>query len=315
MFYKFIDEFIPVPSLREYLKNEPISDSEVADIIFYAKAPLQRKREALFELEKMEISGNGKVLREYWLKYRGSIDEAFLLMNSENVVFVVYEYSLHEHDGESDEWMHGIFSSYDVAMRFIRKDSEFKKAEKNLNHWYVINLWMKEDEGYYKDTCDYYIIDDELCYAEFDVSSDYYESCVDGELSIPVHYKPGDILIADNYPFEHKQKFVMLEIGDNRDCCCLQALIRRQDGSWKVGAVKHGMMDDTIYPRISVLYTADTYIPDLSITEDAILEKISEIVSGDEKKGCDLWNKLNDSDISSDEKILDILKELGLFSV
>ena len=40
MFYKFIDEFIPVPSLREYLKNEPISDSEVADIIFYAKAPL-----------------------------------------------------------------------------------------------------------------------------------------------------------------------------------------------------------------------------------------------------------------------------------
>lgn len=47
--------------------------------------------------------------------------------------------------------MHGIFSSYDVAMRFIRKDSEFKKAEKNLNHWYVINLWIKEDDGYYKD--------------------------------------------------------------------------------------------------------------------------------------------------------------------
>ena len=45
--------------------------------------------------------------------------------------------------------MHGIFSSYDVAMRFIRKDSEFKKAEKNLNHWYVINLWIKEDDGYY----------------------------------------------------------------------------------------------------------------------------------------------------------------------
>lgn len=58
MFNNYIDEFIPVPGLREYLKNEPISDSEVADIIFYAKAPLQRKREALFELENMEISGN-----------------------------------------------------------------------------------------------------------------------------------------------------------------------------------------------------------------------------------------------------------------
>ena len=58
MFNNYIDEFIQVPGLREYLKNEPISDSEVADIIFYAKAPLQRKREALFELENMEILGN-----------------------------------------------------------------------------------------------------------------------------------------------------------------------------------------------------------------------------------------------------------------
>ena len=33
MFDEFIDEFIPVPGLREYLKKEPINVSEVADII------------------------------------------------------------------------------------------------------------------------------------------------------------------------------------------------------------------------------------------------------------------------------------------
>ena len=115
-------------------------------------------------------------------------------------------------------------------------------------------------------------------------------------------------MLADNYPFGPDEKFIMLKIGDNQDCCCLQALSRKQDGTWNVGAVKHGMMGDTIYPRISALYTADTYIPDLSDSEDAILAKVSELVSGDEKRGSELWDRFNASDISSDEKMWEILK-------
>ena len=307
MFDEFLDEFISVPRLREYLKKEPINVSKVADIIYYARTPLQRKRDALLKLENMNIPKGRNSDWDFWKNYRKSVDEAFSLMDSRDAVFVVYEYSLYEHDIDSEEWMHGIFSSYNAALRFASKDYDSKKDEEDLMHWYVINLWMKEDDESYKDVCDYYIIDNELCYAEFDFGSEFHESGVNGELNIPVHYMPGDILISDNYPFGPKEKFVMLEVGDNQDCCCLQALSRKQDGTWKVGAVKHGMMGDTIYPRISDLYTADTYIPDLSITEDVILEKISEIVAGDEKKGCDLRNKLNDSDISSDEKISGIL--------
>lgn len=150
------------------------------------------------------------------------------------------------HDIDSEEWMHGIFSSYNAALRFASKDYDSKKDETDFTHWYVIHLWRKENDESYKDVCDYYIIDNELCYAEFDFGSEFHESGVNGELNIPVHYKPGDILISDNYPFGPKEKFVMLEIGDNQDCCCLQALSRKQDGTWKVGAVKHGMMGDTI---------------------------------------------------------------------
>lgn len=113
--------------------------------------------------------------------------------------------------------------------------------------------------------------------------------------------------MADAYPFGPKEKFVMLEIGDNQDCCCLQALSRKQDGTWDVGAVKHGMIGDMIYPRISALYTADTYIPNLVDPEDAILDKVSELVAGDEKKGSELWNKFIVSNISSDEKMWEIL--------
>ena len=74
-----------------------------------------------------------------------------------------------------------------------------------------------------------------------------------------------------------------------------------------MGAVKHGMIDDMEYPRVSALYTADIYHPDLSDPEDAILAKVSELVAGDEKKGSELWDRFNDSDISSDEKIWKIL--------
>lgn len=307
MFDNLLDEFIPVKGLREYLKNEPICDSNMADIIFYAKAPLERKREALYELENMEMSENTKRLREYWLKYRESIDESFLLLDSEDAIFVVYEYSIYEDSTDSDEWMRGIFSSYDAALRFAGKDWESKKDDESMIHWYVIDLWMKGDDDSYKDTCNYYIIDNELCYSEFNFNCDFYESCTDGELRIPVHYKPGDILAADIYPFGRKVKFVMLRIGDNQDCCCLQALSRKQDGTWSVGAVKHGMIGDMKYPRVSALYTADIYHPDVSDPEDAILAKVSELVAGDEKKGSELWDRFNDSDISSDEKIWKIL--------
>ena len=307
MFDEVIDEFIPVPRLREYLKEEPINVSEVADIIYYARAPLQRKRDALLKLENMNIPKDRNSAWDFWLNYRKSVEEALSMMDSKDAVFVVYEYSLYENDIDSEEWMHGIFSSYKAALRFASKDYDSKKDETDFTHWYVIRLWRKENDESYKDVCDYYIIDNELCYAEFDCGNEFHESGVNGELNIPVHYKPGDILMADNYPFGPKEKFVMLEIGDNQDCCCLQALSRKQDGTWNMGAVKHGMMGDAIYPRISALYTADTYIPDLSDSEDAILAKVSELVAGDEKKGSELWDRFNASDISSDEKMWKIL--------
>ena len=163
MFNEFIDEFISVPGLREYLKKEPINDGEVADIIYYARASLQRKREALLKLENMEIPEERKGGQNFWLKNRESIEAAFSLMDSKDAVFTVYEYSLYGDDIDSEEWMHGIFSSYNAALRFARKDYESKKGEKNMMHWYVINLWAKENEESYKNVCDYYIIDNELC--------------------------------------------------------------------------------------------------------------------------------------------------------
>jgi hypothetical protein len=69
-------------------------------------------------------------------------------------------------------------------------------------------------------------------------------------------------------------------------------LSRNKDEKWNVGAVKHGAIGDIGYPRISVLYTADTYHPDLSDPEDAVLARVSELIAGDKVKGTALWWEL-----------------------
>ncbi len=148
---------------------------------------------------------------------------------------------------------------------------------------------------------------------QFHIGNDFHESCTDGELRIPVSYKSGDILIADEYPFGHTVKFVMLQIGDNVDCCCLQALSKKENGVWDIGAVKHGMIGSIGYPRVSCLYTAKKYIPDLSLSEDAILAKVSELVAGEETKGSILWDKISMGDTINDEKMWALLSDSQLF--
>ena len=95
-------------------------------------------------------------------------------------------------------------------LRFVSNDYDSKKDETDFTHWYVIHLWRKENDESYKDVWEYYIIDNELCYVKYDFGSEYFESGVNRELNIPVHYKPGDILMADAYPFGPKEKFIML---------------------------------------------------------------------------------------------------------
>ena len=301
---------MPAEELREYLKKEPIDDSYMADIIFYTIAPVERKRDALYELENMELPDDRKTFREFWLKYRPSIEAALNLRESKAAVFIVYEQTIYGNNVDSDEWMHGIFSSYEAAKNFVLKDTGEKKNEEDQMSWYEINLWVKGENDSYVDTCTYYYIDGELCYTEFELENDFHESCTDGELRIPVSYKPGDILIADRYPFGRKEKFVMLQIGDNHDCCCLQALCKQADGTWDIGAVKHGMIGSISYPMVSVLYTAEKYEPDLSDSEDAILAKASELVAEDEKRGTIIWDKIWCGNTSNDEEMMAALASI-----
>lgn len=157
MFDKYLDEFMPSLELRTYLKKADITDRQIANIIYYAIAPVEAKRDALCQIEKMDIPEERKELGAFWLNYRRSIEEALSLRNAKDAIYIVYKNSIYGDNNESDECMYGVYSSYKAAYEFIMKYAESKKEEEQMS-WYVINLQMKGESDAYIDTCDYYII-------------------------------------------------------------------------------------------------------------------------------------------------------------
>lgn len=68
------------------------------------------------------------------MRYRESIEEAWTLRDTKDAVFIVYEYYIYDGEIEAEEEMHGMFSSYDAALEFVRKDFTSKRDEVNMHH-------------------------------------------------------------------------------------------------------------------------------------------------------------------------------------
>lgn len=115
--------------------------------------------------------------------------------------------------------------------------------------------------------------------------------CSDSEdLNIPMPFKVGDILTIDCRPFAALRKVLVIEIGDNRDCCSLQGLYIDNQGEIHIGAIKHNSVfrDYECIPKISSLYKAGISKDEL-LERDKPLQIISEYLNGDEEKGKYLW--------------------------
>lgn len=126
------------------------------------------------------------------------------------------------------------------------------------------------------------------------------DSFFDPDINIPVPYKAGDIITIDGYPFSKPKTVLVLKVGDNEDCCCLQALYM-QDGCYGVGAVKHGMVGlSENYPRISPLYGV-TISYDESASELQLIKRTQKYIEQDEARGNKLWEILWLKAISGDE--------------
>ena len=104
-------------------------------------------------------------------------------------------------------------------------------------------------------------------------------------LNLPVPFKAGDIIEVDGYPYSPKVHVLILDIGDNCDCCSLVGISRNRHGLWDIGAVKHGCIgyDHFYIQQISPLYTARTYDGKLRKNEEMLLW-LKEYICDDAEK-------------------------------
>lgn len=110
--------------------------------------------------------------------------------------------------------------------------------------------------------------------------------------------------------YDADKRFIeILEVGDNLDYCCLQAIGKSIDGAWHIGAVKHGHVGIDVLPCVSPLYTMKIYKGELP-PDFKMLESISNFVDGREENGTMLWNALAFASENTDEELLACLENI-----
>lgn len=98
-------------------------------------------------------------------------------------------------------------------------------------------------------------------------------------LYLPVPFAAGDVITIDCRPFVPFKHGVIVSIGDNHDCCCVQCLYAKSDGTLDVGALKHShVFDDGVTPYISPLYGAQKVQSSLP-SEDEYFREIGDAIA------------------------------------
>lgn len=98
------------------------------------------------------------------------------------------------------------------------------------------------------------------------------------DLNLPVPFKAGDIITLDCRPFIPLSHVVVVSVGDNHDCCSVQCIYFRSDGTIDMGALKHSAVFDAGFdPEVSPLYKATITREPLPDSENIFYDISNEI--------------------------------------
>lgn len=205
-------------------------------------------------------------------------------------VYLLTQYNYHETDGQESA-LYIPFFSFDAAIQYIKTDvndwldwSRAESIEEALT-WFEIEKWVGNDRtslkatytiSKYGEIWDYRPVKNDL----------HHEFGMDNALGLylPVPFAAGDVITIDCRPFAPFKHGVIVSIGDNHDCCCVQCLYAKSDGTIDVGALKHShVFDDGFTPYISPLYRAVIVQGQLPAEDDYFREIGEAIAKWDEE--------------------------------
>jgi hypothetical protein len=138
----------------------------------------------------------------------------------------------------------------------------------------------------------YFDYEDKFAPPDYDKLWDY----LGDHLNLPTPFQAGDIVNADCRPFAEDRRVLILDIGDNRDCCSLQCLFITPDGTMSIGAFKHNdFLRDDEMSHISGLYRAERFTGAL-LEEESPLDEISKNVKANPALGSEIWDYIFKTD-------------------
>ena len=334
--------FLPSATMRQYLADVPLTRRQISELICGAPVPLTDKlrwMEYLAAKENLfpDIPSESLSLQEQsaadpaaqWMveasfSYQAEQIKLALeeLETGVEAVFLMIE-AWHDEELDDRKISAGTpFFNADDALEYIRYDMDSAGEDYSDLCWYELQKWKPSTDpvsgkASYAHSYTYYFLKDRACFFEkLEETREPYlflpESrryAADGQhLNLPIPFCAGDIVRVDCRPFQPKHLAVLLEVGDNADCCCVQALCRGQNGTWTIGALKHGNLFSNATCFLSPLYRLEV-CPNPLPESDCLLQNIQDFIAGDEKRGRLLWERLRRLDTRTDSEIRLVLAD------
>lgn len=312
---EFLDWALPSRSMREYLLGWAWTDEDLSALLRATPAPLEEKLAWLDRLAGLSGAGpegGPDSFRALAGLLRRGLQKLAL---EPGALFLLRECWYDETKEWEEETSTGTpFYSLDGALAYVRRMLEEEEIGRGSTFWCELERWTPDETGRLVQTDVYTLWMDQVIYwtggsgrwAPFSLQ-------LIPDLNLPIPFHAGDLVAIDCRPFRPPRLAVLLEVGDNRDCCCVQALCGDQDSGWTVGALKHGSLFRTPGSRISPLLrlkdcpetTLDT------LWEQLLCLRVMGWIGHDEARGRALWERLSAAERPLTEAaILAALEEL-----
>ena len=261
-------KFIESEEMRDYLRACPDFFNAVfrgwsrcAEIVSYAPAPIEVKIPVLELIAEQttadpdwDYNDPAKLARES----RIALDERY--NTPPGTMFWLRDWYYHKEGGYLYDTF---FTEFDAAIRYIREQQKESGQPDDQNFLsYSIDKYIPGENGILEEYCHWILnLSGDIWYFhysdEFEPNDweDLYNYI--GELNLPVPFQPGDIILADCRPFAKERRVLIVDIGDNADCCAVQCLSVTPNGELRQAAFKHShYLDVKENSHFSGLYRA-----------------------------------------------------------
>lgn len=274
--------------MRECLWDcfEDLMSWELIAIIVGSQKPLEFKYDLLSDLAHSFPHPFAELdscddFEPYVELYKAAFDD----MNTSGDVFSAFLLNQHEYSQEADYIIQDTrpFPTFLSAIKYIQDHSAEWFWDENIDEaltWFTIEKWVGNDQTSLKATYTVSKYGEVWDYRRehSDLHHKFGTKSALG-LYLPVPFAAGDVITIDCRPFAPFKHGVIVSVGDNHDCCCVQCLYAKSDGTLDVGALKHShVFDDGFTPLYSPLYRAQVVRESLP-ADEAYFREIGDAIA------------------------------------